>query len=225
MTRQSLVLSIGIGVFLLCHARATQPSLNFSDKSVAQLLELLENKDGTVRHCAAIAIGDRYRDPSQFVVNGLIQKPNSPARQLPLPPQVVPKLAEHLKSDPDLNVRICAVHALRDLHFETNTTAVLLIGLDDKDSLVRIRTCSALITTSRARSLPLHERVIPTLIQCLDPKGEVERIWQAAYAAEPLGTNGVALVPALRELKKHESGKVRDYADRALSKIAPSTKK
>jgi len=116
-------------------------------------------------------------------------------------------------------VRMCAVFALCDLRFRTNTTPVLLAGLDDKDVVIRIRTCTALIDISRDYSEPLAERVIPTLIQCLKPDGEVEDIWQAAYACEQLGAAGKPLIPALERLKKHDSSKVRYYAKRAISKI------
>ena len=109
--------------------------------------------------------------------------------------------------------------ALRDLRFHTNTAPVIVTGLDDKDVLIRIRTCTALIDISQDYSEPLVERVIPTLIQCLSPDGEVEDIWQAAYAAEQLGSAGKPLIPALQRLAKHESSKVRHYAKRALSKI------
>jgi hypothetical protein len=184
-----------------CCVSATQPAHNYSDKTVAELLELLENKDSTVRHCAASFLGERYRNPKAIVINGPIHKPNSPSPEFPIPPQVVPKLAEHLKTDPDLSVRMCAVFALRDLRFRTNTTPILVSGLDDKDGLIRIRTCTALIDISQEYSEPLTERVIPTLTQCLAPNGEIEDIWQAAYASEQLGSAGRPLIPAWSDSK------------------------
>ena len=218
------ILTFAIGLLWACSASAMQPPYNYSDKTVAELLQLLENKDGTIRQCAAIFLGERYRNPKAIVINGPIHKPNSPPPELPIPAQVVPRLAQHLSTDPDLSVRICAVFALRDLRFHTNTVPVLVIGLDDKDVLIRIRTCTALIDISQDYSEPLAERVIPTLIQCLSPDGEVEDIWQAAYAAEQLGSAGGPLIPALERLKKHDSSKVRYYAERALSKIEHSEK-
>jgi len=111
------------------------------------------------------------------------------------------------------------VFALDDLKFRTNTTPLLVTGLDDKEKLIRIRTCTALIEISRDYSEPLTERVIPTLTQCLAPEGQIEEIWQAAYASEELGSAGRPLIPALEQLEKHESSKVRYYAKRAVSKI------
>jgi HEAT repeat protein len=111
------------------------------------------------------------------------------------------------------------------LRYHTNTTPIVALALDDKDTLMRVRACTALIDISHNYSEPLHTRAIPTLIGCLDPKGEVEQIWQAAYAAEQLGTNGTAVVPALRTLTNHQSPKVRHYAERALSGIQHATKK
>lgn len=213
------ILTVAIGIFWACCVSAMQPAHNYSDKTVAELLELLEDKDSTVRHCAAIFLGDRYRNPKAIVIDGPIHKPNSPAPELPIPSQVVSRLTEHLKADPDLSVRMCAVFALRDLRFHTNTTPILVTGLDDRDVLIRIRTCTALIDISQDYSEPLAERVIPTLSQCLAPDGQIEDIWQAAYATEQFGSAGKPLIPALERLKKHESSKVRYYANRALAKI------
>src|SRR5215469_10841038 len=99
------ILAFAIGISLACRASAMQPTYNYSDKTVAELLELLENKDSTVRHCAAIFLGDRYRNPEAIEVDGPIHQPNSPPPQFPIPPQVVSHLTEHLKTDPDVLVR------------------------------------------------------------------------------------------------------------------------
>ena len=120
---------------------------------------------------------------------------------------------------------MCVVSALRDLRFRTNTTPILLTGLDDANMIIRIRTCTALIDIARDYAEPLHTNVVATLIGCLDPNREVEEIWQAAYSAEQLGTNGAAVTPALRTLTTHDSPKMRHYATRALSRIEPKTKK
>lgn len=213
------ILTFVIGILWACCAAAMQPAHNYSDKTVAELLELLENNDSTVRHCAAIFLGERYRNPKAIAINGPVHKPNSPSPELPIPAQVVPRLAEHLKTDPDVSARMCSVFALRDLRFRTNTTPILVAGLEDKDVLIRIRTCTALIDISQDYSEPLAERVIPTLTQCLAPDGEIENIWQAAYACEQLGGAGKSLIPALQRLKKHDSSRVRYYAKRAISRI------
>jgi HEAT repeat protein len=223
MTVPFRILIVAFGIFSAWCVGAVQPPYNYSDKTVAELLVLLGNKDHKVRYCAAIFLGERYRNPKTSVINGPIQKPNSPAPEFPIPADVVPRLAEHLKSDADWDVRAGAVFALRDVRFHTNTTSLLAAGLDDRDALIRIRTCTALIDISHEYPEPLVERVIPTLAQCLSPDGEVEHIWQAAYAAEGLGGEGKPLIPALVRLKKHESEKVRHYAESALSKIESSS--
>jgi hypothetical protein len=220
------ILIVAFGIFSACRVGAIQPKHNYSDKTVGELLELLENRDSTVRYCAAIFLGARYRNPKTIVSDWPIPKPNSPAPEFPIPAQVVPRLAQHLKTDPDWDSRVGAVFALRDLRFRTNTIPALVAGLDDRDVLIRIRTCTALIDISHDYSEPLVERVIPTLSQCLAPDGEVEHIWQAAYAAEELGAAAKPLIPDLLRLKGHESEKVRHYAGQALSKIEhPNTEK
>jgi len=173
MTLALRILTLALCVLWTCCTSATQPLHNYSDKTVAELLELLENKDSTVRQCAASYLGDRYRDPEAVVIRGLIRKPYCPSPELPIPLLVVARFAEHLKTDPDLSVRICAVRALRDLRFRTNTTPILVAGLNDKEVLIRVRTCTALIDISKDYSEPLAECVIPTLAQCLRPGGRV----------------------------------------------------
>jgi len=192
-----------------------QPAHNFSDKTIPELLLLLEDKDSTVRHCAAIFIGDRYRNPNAVVINGPIHKPNSPSPEFPIPWKVIPAL-----SDADWAVRACAIHALDELRFHTNTTPLIALALDDKDTLIRVRACTALIDISHEYQEPLHSKVIPTLDGCLNPAGGVEEIWQAAYAAEALEKDGTPLIPALHLLTKNNSDKVRHYAHRALARMA-----
>ena len=212
-------------IFAGLSALAGQPVRNYSDKTIAQLMSLLESSDATERHCAAIFIGDRYRNPKANVINGPTHKPNSPAPEFPIPSRVIPALTAHLQTDGDWRVRACALGALRDLRFHTNTTPSVALALNDKDTLVRIRACSALIDISHDYSESLHTDVIPTLVCCLDPKGEVEQLLQAAYAAEQLGVQGVGVVPALRTLKHHDSPKVKHYAERALKQIEKTAKK
>jgi HEAT repeat protein len=214
-----LTISLWLFFFAAFPVAALQPIHNFSDKTVAELLSLLESTDARARHCAAIFIGDRYRNPKAMVFNAPIHKPNSPAPELPIPSRVIPALTAHLKTDADWDVRVSALGALRELRFRTNTTPIVALALEDKDRLIRIRACSSLIDISHDYSEPIHTNAIPALIRCLNPIGKVEQIWQAAYAAEQLGTNGTAVVPALRTLTKHDSHKVRHYAERALSRI------
>ena len=61
------ILTFAFGISLTCSVSAMQPAYNYSDKTVAELLELLKNKDSTVRHCAAIFLGERYRNPKSMV--------------------------------------------------------------------------------------------------------------------------------------------------------------
>jgi len=216
------IVRLSLIILAVFPASAAQPVHNFSDKPVAELLSLLESTDATVRHCAAMFIGERYRNPKAIVVNGPIIKPNSPAPEFPIPDKVIPALTAHLKTDADWAVRVCALFALSDLRFHTDTTPIVALALDDKDKLIRIRACTALIDISHDYSEPLHAKTIPTLIGCLDSRGEDEQIWQAAYASGQLGPNGGAVFPALRTLTMHDSPKVRHYAQEALSRIVPT---
>jgi HEAT repeat protein len=203
-------------------ASATGPAHDFSDKTVTELLSLLESGDAGVRGDAAIFIGARYRNPHMPVMN--MPEEKLPP-EFPIPSRVVPALTASLKRDGDWGVRDSALFALIDLRFRTNTTPIVALALDDKDKLMRIRACSVLTEFSHHYySEPLHARVIPTLIDCLDPKGDDEEVWQAAYAAGFLGSDGKEVAPALWKLLKHDSPKVRSYASQALANIAYATR-
>lgn len=206
----------------VCNTMAMMQAHDFSNKSVTELLELLESKDSSVRADAAVFIGFRYRKPG-IVVNPPTYKTWSP--ETPLPDHVIPSLIGHLKSDPDRVVRIASVDALCELKFRTNTTPALMAGLDDHDEFVRVRVCSALITISQDYSESLVEKVIPTLMKLLRPDGEIETTWYAAWIAGQLGSSGKPLIPALEKTAKHKSSKVRHYVHEALSKIQMEEKK
>ena len=90
MPRLLRILVFALCISLACCVQATQPTYNYSDKTVTELLELLENKESTVRHCAAIFLGDRYRYPEAVVINGPSKKPGSPKPEFPLPTLVIP---------------------------------------------------------------------------------------------------------------------------------------
>jgi HEAT repeat protein len=136
-----------------------------------------------------------------------------------MPPQVIPALSARLKADDAWKVRMSVIGALGSLRFHTNTTPLLVPALDDKDTRIRLFACLVFVELSREYTEPLHPRVVPTLIQLLDPKGEIEHIGQAVDITERLGTNGTACIPALRTLLTHDSPKVRHDAESALSRI------
>jgi|SRR5204863_136918 len=189
---------------------------DFSDKTVAQLLDLLESNDSGVRVDAALYLGYRYRKPG-IVVNPPTYKEQHP--EYPLPPLAIPHLAEHLKSDSDYGVRIEAMRALRNLRSCTNTVPILAAGLEDTNALVRIWTCSALIDISHDYSEPLVVSVIPTLRQCLSVDSKEEPTWIAAWISGQLGDAGKPLLPELEKLARHNSSKVRHCAREARKSI------
>jgi HEAT repeat protein len=213
------VFRVLIFAVVLCagfRALAMLSAHDFSDKTVAQLLNLLEDKDRAVRVDAALYLGYRYRKPG-IEINPPTYKAQHP--EFPLPSQVVPSLSEHLKLDSDYGVRIEAMRALRDLMSCTNSTSILSAGLDDTNAYVRIWTCSALIDIHHDHSQPLSTRVVPTLSESLSVDSSEEPTWLAAWIAGQLGGAGKALLPQLQALRKHESSKVRHYAREAIKSI------
>jgi len=195
---------------------------DYSDKTVAEVLELLESNDRGLRVDAAMFLGYRYRKPG-VVVNPPTYKEQHP--EFPLPPHLVPSLASHLRSDPDDLVRIVAMRALGDLRSCTNTTGLVAEGLADTNSLVRIHTCETLIDISHDYSEPLVAEVVPTLRRCLLVDGDVEPTWIAAWVTGHLGSAGTPLLPELKQLAKHKSSKVRHYAREAAINIQREVKK
>lgn len=195
-----------------------------SDKSVAQVLDLLESPDSRMRAAAASSIGYRYLDPNQAVVNPPTWKAQHP--EFPLPPQVVPRLVDHLKSDTNELVRLTAMRALRTLRSCTNTTSLLAIGLDDPDPYVRIWTCDALIDISQHYSEPLDAKIIPALREQLAVNVSEDPAWEAAWVSGHLGSAGKPLLPELRNLlADHKSSKVRHYAQEAIKNIQRGRKR
>ena len=205
-----------IATFATLSALGVLPAHDFGGKTVAQLLELLESTDGGVREDAALFLGYRYRKPGA-VINPPTYKEQHP--ELPLPPQIIPRLIEHLKSDPDHLVRLQAMRALHDLRYRTNTTSLVVTGLEDTNALVRIWTCEALIDISHEYSDPLPARVVPTLAQSLSVDTTEDPAWLAAYIAGHLGAAGKELLPQLQALRSHKSAKVRQYAREAITSI------
>jgi hypothetical protein len=189
-----------------------------SDKSVAQVLDMLESPDSQMRLAAASSIAYRYLEPHRTVINPPTWRAQHP--EFPLPPQVVPRLFDHLKSDTDKLVRLTAMRALRDLRSWTNTTSLVATGLEDPDPYVRIWTCEALINISRDYSEPLDAKIIPTLREYLAANVSEDPAWEAAWVSGHLGGAGKPLLPRLRSLlADHKSSKVRHYAYEAIKNI------
>jgi hypothetical protein len=187
-----------------------------SDRTVAQCLDLLESPDPRMRVGAAVSIEYRYLKPG-VSINPPTWKEQHP--ELPLPPQVVPHLAEHLKSDSDDRVRLEAMRALGVLRSCTNTTPLVATGLEDTNAYVRIWTCSVLIDISHGYSEPLDARVIPTLREYLGVNNSEEPAWLAAWFSGKLGSAGKPLLPDLQNQAKHGSVKVQHYAHEAIRSI------
>ncbi len=187
-----------------------------SDKTVAQCLDLLENPDSRMRVGAVFSIEYRYLKPG-VRINPPTWKEQHP--EFPLPPQVVPHLAERLKSDSDYRVRLEAMRALGVLRSCTDTTPLVATGLEDTNAYVRIWTCSVLTDISRGYSEPLDARVIPTLREYLGVNNLEEPAWLAAWFSGKLGTAGKPLVPDLQNLAKHGSAKVQQYAHEGIRSI------
>ena len=189
-----------------------------SDKTVAQLLDLLESPNSRMRIGAAASIEYRYLKPGRIQINPPTYKEQRP--EFPLPPQVVPRLADHLKWDWDYRVRIEAARALCALRSCTNTTPFVVRGLDDTNSYVRVWTCNALIDISRDYRECIGTRVIPTLKECLGVDNPEEPTWIAAWISGQLGDAGQLVLPELKSLAKyHKSSKVRHYAREAMKAI------
>ena len=64
------------------------------------------------------------------------------------------------------------------------------------------------------------KETVEVLINSLDPNGQEDEIWQAAYSLGALGSSASAATPVLRSLLNHPSGRVRRYAKDALEAIS-----
>jgi HEAT repeat protein len=196
-------------------------TLDFSEKSVANVCLLLDSPEREVRTAAAISLGYRYHHG--VAINPPSWKTQHP--EFPLPPQLIPNLARHLQSDCDNSVRIASLNALAELNHWTNTMPFIVIGLTNEHEVVRVHTCNTLVFVSRESSEPLAAGVLPTLAALLESEAGNAEVWYVAWTAGFLGRAGEPLVPPLQKLTEHKSSKVRRYAREALSSIQPKKRK
>ena len=94
-----------------------------------------------------------------------------------------------------------------------NTVPVLIDGLADRESTVRVRTAQALCLLGERAQL-----AVPALIEALHDHESYVRQWSAT-ALGAVGSGAVEAIPALTEALLDEDEFVRDEASRAIDAI------
>lgn len=189
-------------------------------KSDMELMELLNDSDGTTRCACLMALGSRFRNPNTPVILApAVAEAAAHSQGVPMPKGLLEKTSALAKSDGDLRVRLAAVMALSSFKFHTNTSPVLTTLLEDQCCIIRIRAAQALIGFMGAYHEPISDRVVQALVDCLDPNNSPDDLWQAAATLGNLGRRAKEALPSLEELEKHDSPQVRRYAREAVLKV------
>ena len=95
----------------------------------------------------------------------------------------------------------------------TNIVPVLIDGLADRESMVRVRTAQALCLLGERAQL-----AVPALIEALLDRESYVRQWSAS-ALGAVGSGAIEAIPALTEALLDEDEFVRDEASRAIDAI------
>ncbi len=185
--------------------------------TVTDLCARFNDADPDTREKAMICLGLRYEKPG-VVVNGYGFK-DAPGPELPIPGSVLSKIDQVAANDGCLRVRAAALDALGRMMYRTNTSGIIEQHLRDTNVFIRLRAAAALIGIYEDFQKEPAPGVVPTLTACLDPQGDPEVVWQAAWYLGRLGSKAQSSVPELERAKKHKSRKVRQYVSEALSKI------
>lgn len=200
--------------FLICsHIAFTeaisgmQPPPGYDDKSIKELLTMLDSASRGIRENATAGIAWQLGREKNKLTNVDAE----------LVRQVYSRASILVTNDESSVVRVAGITVLLELSSWTNTSPVLMQSTNDKDQGVRLGAITALLQVSRSR----HEQMPPTAIsrleECLDPKADSNILWQAAWAAGE--SRSPQFVPLLQTLSQSSNTKVRRYALEAIDKI------
>jgi HEAT repeat protein len=185
--------------------------------TVDGLCARLNDPDPGAREKALICLGLRYEKPG-VAVNGYGLK-NAPEPELPIPTSLVARVNGIATNDPCLKVRAAALDALGRMMFRIDTSTLISRHLSDTNVFIKLKAAAVLIGVYEDSHREPVPELVPALTACVDPNGDPEIVWQAAWYLGRLGPQAKAAVPELEKAKKHHSKKVRHYVSEALSRI------
>lgn len=215
-----------LGFTTLLAVGAVLTAQEIKGKSDMELTRLLDDGDSHIRRACLIALGSRFRNPNTPVILASpVENTEAHSEEVPMPKGLLEKTAALAKSDSDLKVRITAVVALSSFKFHTNTTPILNALLEDRSCIIKIRAAQALIDFKSGYNEPISDRVVQTLIDCLDTNNSPDDLWQAAATLGTLGKQAKAALPLLEKLEEHPSPEVREYAKEAVLKLQKASRR
>jgi HEAT repeat protein len=201
-----VLLCFGMAAGTLLHA--IQPPPGFNDKTVKELLPLLDSPDIETRKNATAGISWQLEQNEISLTN--------------IEPTVIKatlsKTLSLFEHEENRVVRLGCVAILLNLDAWTNTVQPLTQTTDDKNYFVRVRAITALLDVSRNHHEQLSTNVILRLEDCLKSTNDTEVLWQAAFVAGESGAK--ELLPLLQNLLQNPSSKVRQYASEAIGKLS-----
>lgn len=212
----SAIVLVCIAVTLSISARG-ESVYQLSRLTVDDLCGRLNGPDPSTRENALICLGLRYEKPG-VAVNGYGLK-GALEPELPIPTSLISKVDGVAATDPCLKVRAAALDAMGRMMFRTNISTLISRHLSDTNVFVKLKAAAVLIGIYEDSHREPVPELVPALMACLDPNGDPEAVWQAAWYLGRLGPQAKAAVPDLEKARKHRSKKVRHYVSEALSKI------
>jgi HEAT repeat protein len=186
---------------------AIQPPPGFNDKTVSELLPLLDSPNTEIRKNATAGISWQLEQNQITLTNiesGVVKATLS-------------KTSALFKHEENQLVRLGCIAILFNLDTWTNTALALTETINDKDYLVRVRAITALIYVDERHKEQIPSIAISRLDECLKSSTDPEILWQAALAAGE--SREKEFLPSLQALLQNPSNKVRKYAYDAISKI------
>lgn len=186
---------------------AIQPPPGFNDKTVKELLPLLDSSNVETRKNATAGISWQLEQQQLSLTN--IQPIIVQATLL--------KASSLLKHDESRVVRLGCIAILLELDAWTNTVQALNQAANDKDHLVRVRGITALYYVCQNHHEKLTTNVLSRLKECLKLSNDSEILWQASFVAGE--SRAQQLLPALQSLLHYPNGKVHQYVSEAITKI------
>ena len=201
-------------IVLLCVGQIKAPSLDaiqpppgFAEKSITELLSMLDRTDPNIREDATAAIAWRLGREIFTTTNV------EPA----LVRSILSKTSLLLQHDDNQRVRLAAVSVALQLNAWTNTAPTLVEASADTNRLVRVRAITALLDVNEKRHEQVPSSVLSRLEECFGPDASIEVLWQASFAAGKTGSP--RFIPVLETLATNSNTKVRSYASEAVRKL------
>jgi len=203
-------------------ARAMSPPLEYTSKSNAELLLLLDGSSPEALTHALTALEWHLIYYARYGQDG-----NPDAAQVA---NITAKAFLLLKNNGNTTIKLAATNLLYALDRLTDTTDQIEYCLTEKDPQVQVNALRALQDIFSRRHQEMPPAAVSVLVQLLHPRGDTEDdmqiLWQAAAIAGNMGPQAKPMIPLLQILLRISANgssfseqEAHTYAYEALQKI------